>query len=382
VERDKKDGFYVVTTKNTELKRRRLGVYLIVVPMVVAIIYYSFFALNRYVSTAQVVVRQVSQADAAASRSVGLTSMLGGVNPVSREETLYLREFVSSNDMLNVLEKKLKWKEHYADKWSDPLYLIFKNASQEYWLSYYQRVVQTTYDEETGLLEIEVQAFDREFAQKVLQAILDESEHFVNEASHRMAREQMRFAQSELAAARKTYEQRREDMLQFQSEHNLLNAQASADSRAQVIAQLEADITKERTSLLSMSSSLNSNTPQIRQIRSRISAMQRQLEIEKSRLVSSPEGDRLNVVASQYRNLTIDAGIAEDAYKFSVTSLETARIEASKKIRSLVTVVSPNMPDRAIYPRRIYELFTLFIGLLLLYGIVRFITATVEDHRD
>ncbi|MNS89097.1 hypothetical protein D3C72_1230970 [compost metagenome] len=57
-------------------------------------------------------------------------------------------------------------------------------------------------------------------------------------------------------------------------------------------------------------------------------------------------------------------------------------MEASKKLRSLVTVVSPNLPDRAVYPERIYNLITLLVALGLLYGIVRFVIATVEDHRD
>lgn len=363
-----------------KLKSKRLFVGIVGVPLALAIIYYSFFALDRYVSMAQVAVRQVGNNET--PPIPGLAVMLSGLNPTSREETLYLREFLTSQDMLNVLQNKLKWSSHYAGHWRDPLYWLSGDARREDLLDYYRRMVNAHFDEQTGLLSVHVQAFDSAFAEGVLKVMLAESERFVNELSHRMAREQMAFAQSELAKARAIYEDRREDMLAFQSNNNLLDAEATAKARAGIIAELEATLTKERTVLKGLSANLDSNTPQMRQQRNRIHALEQQLTSEIQRLVSQKGGDKLNVIASRYRNLTIDAAIAEEAYKFAVSSVESARIEASKKLRSLVTVVSPNVPDKAIYPERVYNLITLFIALLLFYGISRFVIATIEDHRD
>lgn len=355
-------------------------VWVVAVPMLVAVIYYSFFALDRYVSVAQVAVRQVGSNET--PQIPGLAVMLSGLNPTSREETLYLREFLTSQDMLNVLQEKLNWSEHYAQRWRDPLYWLSGDAAQEDILEYYQRVVTAYFDEQTGLLSVNVEAFDPQFAEQTLSIMLRESERFVNELSHRMARDQMTFAKSELANARKAYEVQREALLEFQSSNHMLDAEAAAKARAQVISELEANLTKERTTLKGLLATLNSHTPQVRQQRNRIQAMEQQLAAETKRLVSQQGGDKLNVVASQYRNLTIDAAIAEEAYKFAVSSVESARIEASKKLRSLVTVVSPNMPDKAVYPERIYNLLTLLIALFLVYGITRFVVAAIEDHRD
>jgi len=363
-----------------KLKSKRLFVWVVGVPMILALLYYSLFALDRYVSTAQVAVRQVGNSEA--PQIPGLAVMLSGLNPTSREETLYLREFLTSQDMLNVLQQKINWSEHYAGRWRDPLYWLSGDAQREDLLEYYRRLVTAHFDEQTGLLSVSVEAFDPRFAEEVLKVMLGESERFVNELSHRMAREQMTFAQSELAKARAAYEERREDMLAFQSNNSLLDAEATAKARADIIAELEANLTKERTTLKGLQATLSANTPQVRQQRNRIQALEQQLAAEIQRLVSQKDGDKLNVVASRYRNLTIDAAIAEEAYKFAVSSVESARIEASKKLRSLVTVVSPNVPDRAVHPDRTYNLITIFIALLLLYGIARFVIATIEDHRD
>jgi len=363
------------------LKTRRLAILLVGIPMLIAIIYYSVFALDRYVSVAQVAVRQTGGGEA--PQIPGLAVMMGGLNPTSREETLYLREFILSNDMLKVLQQDLQWSDHYAQLRSDPLYWLDQNAAQEDVLDYYRRVVKPHFDEQTGLLTVEVQAFTPEFSEATLRAILSESERFVNELSHRMAREEMTFAQQELAKARAEYALRQDALLEFQSSNNLLDAEAAARARAGVISELETQLTKERTTLKGLEAVLAGNTPQVRQQRNRIRALEQQLDVENQRLVAQQQGgDTLNVVASRYRSLTIDAAIAEEAYKYAVSAVETARIEASKKLRSLVTVVNPNTPVIALYPERIYNLITLLIGLLLFYGIARFVIATIEDHRD
>ncbi|AUA57985.1 ABC transporter permease [Achromobacter spanius] len=363
-----------------KMKSNRLVIWLVGMPMILALVYYSAFALDRYLSTAQVAVRQVGNAET--PQVPGLAVMLSGLNPTSREETLYLREFLTSQDMLDVLQQKVDWSSHYSGRWQDPIFWLSGSAQREDLLEYYRRVVSAQFNEQTGLLTVSVQAFDAVFAKEVLKIMLAESERFVNELSHRMAREQMAFAQSELAKARTEYEDRREDMLRFQNDNNLLDAEATAKARAGIIADLEANLTKERTLLKGLIGTLNADTPQIRQQRNRISAVEQQLASEIQRLVSQKGGDKLNVVASRYRNLAIDAAISEEAYKFAVSSVESTRMEASKKLRSLVTVVSPNLPDRAVYPERIYNLITLLVALGLLYGIARFVIATVEDHRD
>jgi len=366
-----------------KLKTRRLAVLLVAVPMLAAVVYYSFFALDRFVSVAQVAVRQTGSSDA--PPIPGLAVMMGGLNPTSREETLYLREFILSNDMLKALQRELRWPEHYAAQRRDPLYWLAPDAPQEDVLDYYRRVVKPHFDEQTGLLTVAVQAFTPEFSEATLRAILAESERFVNELSHRLAREEMVFAQRELGNARAEYELRQDALLEFQGANNLLDAEAAARARAGVISELETQLTKERATLKNLQATLAANTPQIRQQQNRIAALEAQLVAENRRLVAQQQGgdsERLNVVASRYRSLTIDAAIAEEAYKYAVSSVETARMEASKKLRSLVTVVSPNTPVLALYPERVYNLVTLLAGLLLFYGIARFVIATIEDHRD
>jgi capsular polysaccharide transport system permease protein len=359
---------------------RYLFLAIVVVPLTVGLLYFLAFATDRYASTAQVTVRQSGSGDT--PMLPGLATMLSGTNPTSREETLYLREFVTSYDMLRLLQKELKWSDHYAGRLNDPIFWLGGDASQEDLLEYFRRMVKVSFDDQTGLLAIEVQAFERKFAEETLRFVLSESETFVNELSHKMAREQMRFAQNELSNARRSYVEFRDKTLAFQETNGLLDAQATAKSRASSIAELEGSLTRERANLRGMLAGLSSDSPQVRQQIVRIRSLEQQADAEAKKLVSSRDGNQINKIAAQYRNLLIDEGIAEEAYKYSVSAVESARIEASKKIRTLVVVTNPNLPDDATYPRVAYNLITLTLGLLAIYGIVRFVVATINDHKD
>ncbi|MCD0501728.1 ABC transporter permease [Bordetella petrii] len=363
-----------------KIKKVPLFFYVVLLPMAIAILYYAVFAIDRYVSVSKVVVRQ--QQDGQAANIPSLALLLGGTNPTSREETLFLQELIQSTEMMKDLQEKFGWVQAYAAQGGDPLYFISEDASDEDLLKFYNRIVTTHFDELTGLLAIEVQAPTPELAEQMLNGILKESEGFVNEISHKIARDQMRFFDVELANARRNYEEKKNDLIAFQSANNLLDANAAAESLAQIIAGLETQLTTERAALKALQSSLSPNSPQVLRQQTKIRAIEQQLHAEKKQLVSAADGDQLNVVASKFRNLTIDAGIAEESYKLAVMALENARIEASKKIRTLVTVVAPNLAQTAIYPERLYNLGTLFVLLLLLYGVARFLIATIEDHRD
>jgi len=349
--------------------------------MALTMVYYAFFALDRYESQADLVVRQPG-GNVAAGAAVGLAMLVGGVNPTSREETLFLQTYITSNDMLDVLETELDWSSHYKGYTRDPLYWLNPESAREDVLEYYRQLVKATLDDTNGLLNISVQAFKPTFAKQVLELIIKQSQVVVNELSRQMAREQLRFAQSELERAKRIYENKRQVLVDFQSKTSILDIEATATARATLINELEAELVKNRAELAVMLADLSPQSPQVQQKQKQIAAVEQELSAERQRLTTTLDNRGLNNLASAYRELTVDAAIAEEGYKFAVTAVENARIEATKQLRALLVVVNPNLPEDPSYPERLYNLVALLIGLLMLYGIFRFVVATINDHRD
>ncbi|HEG3654152.1 TPA: capsule biosynthesis protein, partial [Campylobacter jejuni] len=52
-----------------------------------------------------------------------------------------------------------------------------------------------------------------------------------------------------------------------------------------------------------------------------------------------------------------------------------------RKIKQLVIIQSPDIPESAKYPERIYDILTAFIVLSLIFGIVKFIKMIIEEHK-
>ncbi|OZI48374.1 ABC transporter permease [Bordetella genomosp. 4] len=369
---------------NSKLKRRNrlLQLFIIVVPMVLAIIYYGFLAVNRYASTAQIVVVDSVGSSSMPQQTAGAAILASTAKQVSKQETIFLYEYLTSPDMLEALEARLKWHEHFADQYSDPFYWIGDKVSREDLLKFYERLITVHVDELTGLLTVEAQGLSPEFAHSTLTAMLKQSQDFINDVSRQLATDQVKFAEDELIKARIDYENKRAALVEFQSKNSLLDAEAAAKSQAGIIATLEATLATEQANLKALLSTLNPNSPQVRQQQNRVAALKKQLDAEKNALVSSSQDGHLNVIAAAYRKLTVDAEIAEEAYKLSVSALQNAKIEANKNIHSLVTVVKPNMPEDPTYPYKLYNLLTLLVILLFIYGITRFVIASIEDHRD
>ena len=141
-------------------------------------------------------------------------------------------------------------------------------------------------------------------------------------------------------------------------------------------------ITKAETELRSLRTFLNEDAFQVKALRSQIEATRAQLDVERLRATAGTSNHRLNALTADFQELTAQASFAQDTYKLALTALENARIDAMRKVKSLVVIEPPSKPETALYPRRLYNLVTLLIVSVLLYGIVRLVLATVREHID
>jgi capsular polysaccharide transport system permease protein len=57
-------------------------------------------------------------------------------------------------------------------------------------------------------------------------------------------------------------------------------------------------------------------------------------------------------------------------------------MESIRKIKNLVLVASSTKPEESAFPRRAYDMLALVLAFSLVFGIVRLLVATIEDHLD
>jgi capsular polysaccharide transport system permease protein len=360
------------------LTARNLRVALILVPLVFSAAYLWLFSADRYVSESVISLRD-SEHNAALE---GIASLFSSSGSSTRQELLMLRAYISSGDMLRQLDARLHLRQAFAAPTSDWVFRLPADATQERFLDYYRDRLEFIYDDDANLLEVRTEAFTPDLALAINKEVVRLSEQFINESSHLLAREQMAFAETELETSRQKLAGMRDSVLQFQNKHGLLDPAAQAQASTGVSMALQSELARKETELKALRGYLNDEAFDVQGAATGVAALRAQIAAESTRPLGTHGGAPLNELAGQYQQLLGDLQFAADGYKLSLTAFEAARVESTRKLKSLVLVESPARPQAPENPRRFYIMAALLLGLGLLYGIVRLIVATIEDHQQ
>ena len=366
---------------STKLKNKRklTGILLfsglVIVPWFVIAGYTLLLTNPRYVSTSNVVIKQISEQGAA---STGISALLG-VNNTNREDALYLTEYILSDDMIDKLDKEFKFRKNYRVTGSDFINEIKSDATQEELREYFKRRVSVSLDELSYVLTLTTEGFEPEYTLRLNRAILAESEQFVNSISKRAADEQLAFVVSQVGEAEERLNHAKKRLLDYQNTNEIFDPQTNAQIVNQVIAGLQGQLSSLRTEERQLLSYLNPEATQVVSLRSQISAVEKQIKDEQAKL-TSPKTAKLNEKTVEFETLKADVAFATELYKIALTSLESSRVETLRKMKNLVIITSPHKAQEALYPRVGYVLGTSFVLLLILYGFVVLVLAVIRDH--
>ncbi|WP_247014976.1 hypothetical protein [Kordiimonas laminariae] len=344
----------------------------------IASAYYAFLASDRYVTIARVYVKSAN--DQGSASIPQLAALAGGAGNDTRE-ALLANAYINSRDMLEYLEEKIQFSEHFSsDEW-DFYSRLSPSASDEKKLRFYKDVISTDLVGETGILTIRGQGYSKEFSLKLVEAIVEETERYINGVSQSIALQEISFVEKELQNAQRRMEDVRDTFLKFQNENGILSAEAVGKSLQGAIVQMENMLIQHRTDEKVLASYMNAEASELVTVRAKITALEEQLLIEKAKLASQ-DATSLNDQAAEYKRLEMELTFATQLYQAALVGLEKARIESYRKLKHLVIVQAPRLPDEAVLPRKLYSVITLFVALSLIYGVGAMIIATIREHRD
>lgn len=366
-----------MSTKKNKYKSKRWLLFFILValPWLLVVIYTTTIAKPRYVSNSSVIIKQINDNQVS---NTGLSALLG-VNSTSKEDAIFLTEFILSKDMINRLDEEFKLREHYHQDGRDFLNELPADATNEELLLYYKKRVTVSLDELSSVLTVKTEGFTPEYALALNQAILLESEQFVNRISRAVANEQVTFSESQLKSAEERLESAKKTLLEYQNDNEVLDPKTSADIVSQIISGLQNQLASLRTEERQLLSYLNPEAPQVVALRSQIFAVEKQIKEEQGKLTSGTDS-KLNEQTMAFDSIKADVEFANELYKLSLTAAEQSRLEAIRKMKNLIILSSPHQSDEALYPRKAYVIFTSLAFLLIIYGFVLLIIAVIKDH--
>ncbi|UGS42194.1 capsule biosynthesis protein [Pseudocitrobacter corydidari] len=358
--------------------QRYLAHIFITAPMALLLIYLFIFSQPRYMSESKVAVKRPNEIDSS-SLNVGL--LLGASNPSSAEDSLYLKEYINSPDMLMALDKRLNFHQAFSQSGWDFFFHLPDDATTEEFLDYYRSRISIAYDEKSGLLDIQTQGFTPEFAQAFNHAVLKESERFINELSHRISREQMQFAEEELHQTRQRLNESKKQLLAYQNKNNVLDPAASAEAATTLVNTLIAKKIEMEADLRNLLTYLRADAPQVVSTKNAIKALQAQIDEEQSK-ITAPEGKKLNSMAVDFEEIKGTVAFDTDLYALALKALEKTRMESARKLKTLSVISSPQRPEESSFPNIPYLLISWLLVCGLLFGTAKLLLGIIEDHRD
>lgn len=345
-------------------------------PTVLGSVYFFLLASSQFESVS---LFMVQSADSRAS--MGLETLIGAVPgaPATRD-TLAVRDFILSREMLAELEKQHGFRSHYQDTSRDWWARLVKGASYEETFEFYDEVVRVDHDSNSGVLTLRVKAFSADYAHKLADTILRQSEKMVNQLSERVRQDQTKLARGEVSNAEQRLTKARKALVELQQEHVEFSPEKAATEAFAVRGELKGELARARAELMEARAFMQPNAPKVVALTERVNSLSAQVSQESSRLVSAKGNSGLNTSMAEFEVALVEKQFAESAYQSALTSLEVARTEAARQHRYLATIARPSLPDEETHPKRWRGVVTVVVFSAMLLGIASLLVAAVREH--
>jgi capsular polysaccharide transport system permease protein len=355
--------------------RSVLFFFVFLLPVLGVAAYELRYATDRFHSDASISITE----DNNATQTFDLT-VIGLPAMSSDKDALTLVTFISSLDMLQYLEASLHLREHYSALAIDWYSRLPPEASLEQFHDYMSGYIVPSYDSSSHIVSVQVQAFSRDFAQKIVNTILARSQSFVDNLNTRVTREQTQFFEKQLAASEARLKEAKSALLKFQRENLLLTTDTEAAIINATIGELTRLLIAKEGELSIKQRELNDNSPVIQILKSEIETLTKQIAEEKQKLSGGSDGEAVSELAAQFREIQFNLEFVENIYKSNLAQLERARLEAIQRLKYLVVITEPSLADSSLYPNRPFIIITAILVMLMVYFVMSLIVAIIREH--
>jgi capsular polysaccharide transport system permease protein len=362
------------------LRRHFLFVLIVLVPTCGAVIYYGLIASDVYVSESRFLVR--SPQHQAPSGLVGELLQSTGLTPHSQDDTYSVRDYILSRDALKELDEKLDLRKSFSNTDVD-LFDRFPglawNRSFEKFFLYYGKHIGVEYDPVSSISILTVRAFTAADAFKINQSLLEMSERLVNTLNDRSRRDLISFADGEVKIASDKAKDAALALLTYRSSHAVFEPDKQAAMQLEGVAKIQQELVATETELAQLKK-LSPDNPQIGALTNRAATLRDAIISEASKVTSA--SGSFSARAPIFERLALDVEFADKQLGVALAELESARAEALQKQLYLETLVQPNLPDKAMQPKRFRSMFTFLIISIVGWAVASILIASIREHAD
>jgi len=351
----------------------------LVIPTVLAVIYFGLVASDVYISESRFVVRSPQRA--ASQTGLGALLATGGFSR-SQDDTLSVHDFVLSRDALMQLDRELNIRSMFSQPSIDVTsrYGTFDwSKSFESLYLYYQKHVDVDYDTASSISTLTVRAYSAKDAHAINELLLHMSEQLVNNLNERSRQDLIQVAQKEVQLAEAKAKTAALALSAYRANRSVFDPVAQGALQLQSMSKMQEDLFATEAQIAQLRKTAPDN-PQIPALVSYANLLRQGIASESEKVVGGSAS--LVAKAPVFDRLSLESGFADKQLAAAMAALEEARGEANRKQLYLERLVQPNVPDEAMEPRRIRSVLMVFLLGLVVWGVVSLVVASVKEHTD
>lgn len=361
----------------------------VIVPTLLAGLYYGLIASDTYISESQFVVRSAGQ-----SKPSGLASLLQGAGVGSggagasvsmlgsRDDAQAVHAYALSRDALRELDEKLKVRAAYSNPSIDIVSRfpgLDWDDSFEAFHTYYQSQVGISYDLLSSISVLRVRAFAAGDAQQMNESLLQMGERLVNTLNERSRRDLISKSEEYVKNSEERVQAAALAVASFRSNRAVFDPNSQSRIHLEAVARFQAELDANEAQLAEVRRVAPAN-PQVDALTLRTRGLRESIARESAKITGGNAS--LSAKSRDFDRLLLEKLFADNQLAMALSELESARREAQRKQVYLERLVQPSLPDHATEPRRVRSVFTVFVLGIVAWGVVSLILAGAREHVD
>jgi len=235
-----------------------------------------------------------------------------------------------------------------------------------------------TVDKKSGVITIVVEARERQRAQAMAQAYIDELNHTLALVSTSAARRERIFLEQRLKEVKLNLDQVSTQFAQYSSKNTVIDVDSQTKAMVEGAAALQGELIAAQSELDSLEQIYTSNNVRVRSLRARVDELRTELQkmgsagiglnVPGSEMPSSdsdqlyPSIRKLPLLGVRWLDLFRETKIQETVYELLTQQYEIAKVEEAKETPTVKVLDSPNWPEKSSFPPR---KLLVFLGMLL-----------------
>jgi capsular polysaccharide transport system permease protein len=357
-------------------RRRPIRWLTLLLPSILAAVYYLAIATDQYESEVRFVVRTAAKP----SMPDGLSFLMQLGFGRSQDDSFIVQEFMTSRDAIEQLKARLPLPAMFDRQGADFLArypsLIYGPEEEEFY-RYFQRMVTVVHSETTGISTLTVRTFRPEDSRAIAEVLLGMGEDLVNRINARLQTDAVASGVAELNAGQQRLIAAQTAVTEFRNRELTVDPERNAVALAELIAQLSSELAFVRAQIAEMKSG-SAGSPQLPGLQRKAAALEQQIAEERRRIANDTEG--LARRLADHERLQLEREFARRLLTSAEAELMRARQEASRQLLYLERIVEPHSADYSTQPKRLRLILTVLTGNLVLLLVGWLIWSGIREH--